>query len=291
MRKNAIIRIVIFSIVIVILAGLLITGIAAGRFFSFHFNGRSEISGNLSSSGSVAASEIHNLEIEWVSGSITIIPTEGNTISFEETGAKDESEMMVWEQSGSTLTIRFCQDNIEDFISFGIDVDHSKDLTIHVPADWNCSELDIDSVSAKIEVTDLTVNDIDLDNVSGICTFADCNVGIMTLDTVSGDIRFGGTLNTLECDAVSANCIVAVTNTPQRIDMDGVSGDLDLTLPEGCGFTASVDTASGGFSSDFPTTSSNGNYVYGDGTCRINISGVSGDATIRNGSGSQAKNG
>lgn len=286
MKRNAILRIVLFSIVIVILLGLLIAGFAAGSFFSFRSGGSSLEGGTLSSSGSVTASQIKDIEIEWVAGSITIQPGDVDSILFEETGAKKESEMMVWKQSGDTLIIQFSEG---DTVSFGFNNSYSKDLTITVPKDWSCDELSIDSVSAKIDVSDLTINEMDLDNVSGVCTFGDCAVGTISLDTVSGDIRFGGTLNILECDAVSASCIITLLNTPQRVDMDGVSGDLDLTLPEDCGFTVSVDTGSGGFSSDFATTTQNGNYVYGDGSCRINVSGVSGDVTIRKGAALEAR--
>lgn len=285
MKRNAIVRIVIFSLVIVILAAVLCAGLVF-RHYGFRWFGRlftgdtTTDSGNLSSSGSVNASQVDSLSIEWVAGSITVEPADTDTITFQETGATSAETQMVWEQSGSKLTIRFSQGDWNAF-HFGFNADLSKDLVVQVPRKWNCRELNIDSVSARVRVLDLTLDEIELNNVSGVCTFENCGVGDISLDTVSGDIRFTGTLNTLECDAVSANCTVNVTNVPKRIDMDGVSGDLDITVPEDCGFTVSLDTASGDFSSDFATTIQNGNYVYGDGDCRINISGVSGDVTIR----------
>ena len=42
-----------------------------------------------------------------------------------------------------------------------------------------------------------------------------------------------------------------------------------------------MDALSSDFYSDFPTTVSNGNYVHGDGQCRISFNGLSGDLTIR----------
>lgn len=42
-------------------------------------------------------------------------------------------------------------------------------------------------------------------------------------------------------------------NVPNLIKMDSMSGDLTLTLPEGAGFTVSLDAMSSDFSSDFPT--------------------------------------
>ena len=62
-----------------------------------------------------------------------------------------------------------------------------------------------------------------------------------------------------------------------------MSGDLELTLPEYCGFTVSMDAMSSDFTSDFPTTMQNGNHIYGDGSCSISIDAMSGDVAIRKG--------
>lgn len=65
--------------------------------------------------------------------------------------------------------------------------------------------------------------------------------------------------------------------------MDTASGSLTLVLPEDCGFTVSLDSLSGRFSSDFATTTQNGRHIYGDGSCKINVSSMSGGVTIRKG--------
>lgn len=285
MKSNAIIRIILFTIVILILASLLGFVLLADSlaFNSSSFGRRENTDGNLSSSGEVDASQIKDLEIEWVSGSITIIPTDSDKITFTETGASNEDEAMIWKQSGDRLIIQFGGEmTTSGFNFFGINTNtYSKDLEVCVPKNWICDKLNIESVSARIDVSDLAAGEIALDNVSGICDFDNCTAEDITLNTVSGDIRFNGTLDTLECEAVSANCTAVLANVPTQIRMDGVSGDLDLTLPADCGFTASIDATSGDFTSDFPTITKKGNYTYGDEACRIDISGVSGDITIR----------
>ena len=65
--------------------------------------------------------------------------------------------------------------------------------------------------------------------------------------------------------------------------METVSGDLNLTLPEDCGFTLEKDTVSGRFSSELPTTEQNGKIVYADGHCEIEVEGVSASVHIRKG--------
>ena len=281
MKKYAVLRIVLFSIAILVLVGILIAGLSAG-ISSGHFSislGNTPIDGTAASSGSVSADEVRNIEIEWAAGSITIQPGDTDVITFSETEVSDEKNKMIWKQDGDTLAIQFCQSQV----FFGISFDQSKDLTITVPQDWICNDLDIDSASAEVEINDLTIRKMDFDGASGICTFNNCDINELSVDTASGDVEFSGTLNTLDCSAASAKCTLLLKNTPRQIDVDTMSGDLDITLPADCGFTVTMDAMSSDFTSDFDTTSSNGTYTHGDGNCRISIDAMSGDVAIHKG--------
>lgn len=291
MKTNAIVRIILFSLAIVILASILLVGLGL-KMYSFDFstftvsmgNGSGIADGTVSSSGHVAASEIRDLEIEWAAGSITIVPDETtDEITFCEYGNEDPDHQMVWKQSGDTLSIQYEKSQVY----FGIQVNNTaKDLVITVPANWVCDSLEIDAAAAEVEVSNLTINEVDFDGASGICTFENCIVNDIEMDTASGDIRFIGELNTMDISAMSANCEVILSNVPRQIDMDSMSGDLDLTLPENCGFTVSMDAMSSDFSSDYETTTSNGHHIHGDGSCRINIDAMSGDVAIHKGEAS-----
>lgn len=275
MRTNAIIRIVIFSLVILLLLGVLTIGLGIGTFiFRMGSSYTDTYSETQSSSGEVSAAQIRNLNIEWVNGSITIQSGGTDVITFSETGI---GEQMVWKQAGDTLMIQFRKSKVP----FGLSFDSSKDLVITVPPNWLCNELDINSVSAKIEVSDLTADEIDLENVSGNCTFENCSTNELTVDTVSGNVIYEGTLYTMNCNSVSANCTLTTGVQPRELSLDSVSGDLILELPEHCGFSASIDSMSGSISSEFGTTASKGHHSHGDGSCRITADTLSGDIIIR----------
>lgn len=301
MKTNAIIRIVLFSLAIVILLGILLGGLAAGYLVNNAGKISQSVISNLFniqdsdkdiwdhfSSGdtidfaaSVDAGQICNISIDWVSGSITILPGKNNRITISESEVSSDKYKLIWKQSGDKLVIQYCE---ADWDFFGIKTtDLSKDLVITVPADWLCDSLEIDTASARVEIFDLSIHEMDFDGASGSCYFDNCIVDEIDLDTASGDVNFTGTLNILDCDAASASINLVVANTPKRIDIDTASGDLDLTLPENCGFSVSLDTMSGDFTSDFPTVMTAGNYLHGDGTCRINIYAMSGDVIIRKG--------
>ena len=83
MSKNALIRIILWSIVLILLLGILIAGIGFGNLFSRSIrNWDSEEpsvstdwnGGEATSSCEFAADDIHNLKVEWVSGKIILQP-------------------------------------------------------------------------------------------------------------------------------------------------------------------------------------------------------------------------
>lgn len=284
MKTNAIIRIILFTLAILILSSILL-GVTAYESFSFgrhsiRVDNESTITEGTQANFAGKASDIQHLEIEWAAGSITILPDSGSDqILISESVVSDEKYAMHITQSGNKLKIEF---NSEDkyYIGFGSNEFDSKDLSISVPADWICNSLEIDAAATDVKVFGLTIRDVDFDGASGICTFEDCQIRNLDMDTASGDVEFSGTLDELDFDAMSARFTGTFENVPNRIDMDSMSGDLELSLPEDCGFTLNLDAMSGSFDSDFDTTTKNDTYHHGDGRCRINVSAMSGDVAI-----------
>lgn len=231
------------------------------------------------------ADKVHSLDIEWVAGHIQILPAETDEILISEDAVSSKRDAMAWKLREGQLSIDFCEDD-DRFFGFGIG-DHTileKDLTIYVPMDWECRSLEIDAAAASVEMEGLTIREVEFDGAHGACELRSCSVERMDIDTASGDIRFSGRLGTLECDAASADILAVMENIPSRIDVDTMSGDLDITLPADAGFSLKLDTMSETFDSEFTDiTVRNGEYIRGDGSCRINVSAMSGDVMIRKG--------
>ena len=229
------------------------------------------------------AATIKHMEIEWAAGSIDIKPMDITEIRISEEGANQSSDPMVWKVKDGKLVVQYSKNTDH---GFGIGLLQGKDvknLTIQVPRDWSCDSLEIDAASASLEVQDLTIREMEFDGASGTCIFNNCTVDKLDLDTASGDVLFKGNLTQIECDAASANIILELRSIPKSLDLDTASGNLDLTLPEDAGFTVTMDTMSGEFTSDFTTTQRNGNYVAGNGRCRIDVDAMSGNVIIRKG--------
>lgn len=229
--------------------------------------------------GSADPAAIREIKIEWISGSVTVEPGDVQEITFLESGNGTDKYEMVWKQSGDELVIQYSKDS--SIAGFGLHFgDGSKDLTVTVPRGWVCDSLELDTASTDLTVRDMIIREMEIDSASGTAKFENCTVSSLDVDTASGDVTFSGSLNELDFEAASASFTGVLENVPDQVNMDSMSGDLTLTLPEGAGFTVSLDAMSSDFSSDFPTVKKNKSYVCGDGHCKIEVSAMSGDVSI-----------
>ena len=286
MKTNAIIRIIIYSLVLVILISILMGVIGYKVYFS---NGKIR-NDTVRPTESVrqinqheVTTQIQNIEIEWIAGSITIHRSSSlNHISIDEfTSAGSEYEMIM-KQSGQTLKIQFSEESIK-FPSLGISTNISKDLVITVPESWNCNNLEIDAAAAEVNIQGLTIRELDFDGASGELILNNCNIVNLEIDTASGGVSFSGSLEALDFDAASASFRGEFNQLPRHLDLDAMSGDLELVLPPDAGFICNLDTMSGSFDSDFTFKTHDESYVCGDGECKINVNGMSGDVSILKG--------
>lgn len=296
MKKNAIIRITVYAILILMLVGLLIGGLALHHNFLpmifWGYNDRpfstadsgvnSSVPGSSAGlqqahSGAVASTEISDLEINWASGTITIEPGDTDEITFSESA--NASEAMVWYVADGKLVIDFCKDDLRFNYRPGR---FHKNLTITVPKTWTASEITLNAASCQLEISDLTIGeDLEINGASNHCILSNCTVADVVINGASNNFSLEGALTSFDSDGVSTECTLKLTNHPVKIDLEGVSSKLDLTIPEDCGFRVDSDGLSVRLDTDFPITGERNHFSYGDGNCLINIGGVSSDLTIR----------
>ena len=273
MKGKAIARIVLFSLIALVLLCVLLAGLGLS---SFAKPVSSQIV-SVQSTGSeyeFALEEVSGLAISWASGDIDIQPADQDTVTVSEERSGGSS--MVVRHRGSTLEIEFG----ENKWSLGGGKSTQKDLSVRVPRDWLCQSLEISATAAGIWVDGLPITNVVLNTASGDCAFTDCTVEKMQVNAVSGDLDYSGVLKKLELKGASADCNLWLSDAPATIEMNTASGDLNLTLPDNCGFTLDRSSLSGAFQSDFATTTENDKIVCGDGTCQITFSSLSGNINI-----------
>lgn len=285
MKTNAIIRIVIHSIVLLLLVSILGTALLFDRF-SFDQKDTSWVAPIITAGSGErqrydyapsGTESITRIQVEWAAGTITIQPGETDQILFYEQGSMETDQQLVYSQAGNKLTIQYQKQEVY----IGIHSTVSKDLVITVPRDWSGEVIEIEAAAANVQMRNITVREVEFDSASGTALFDGCALEKLDIDTASGDIEFYGTLNILDFDAMSAKLTAVLENAPRSMELDTMSGDVDLTLPADCGFTVSIDAASSDFSTDFDTTTKKGSHIHGDGSCHIDISAMSGDVAIR----------
>ena len=286
MKANAIIRIVCFSLAIVLLSSILLGALVFGMYVSdgrIHVENHAEVEPVISLKQDQISPDVQNIEIEWAAGSITI--TEGTSvhdIQIAEYSPDNSKYRTVIKQSGQTLKIKFSEDSVK-FSGFGTDIDFSKDLEIVVPAGWSCNSIEIDAASADVEIRNLRIDELDLDGASGFLNLDNCEIGKLDVDTASGDVEFIGTLKELDFDAASAQFNGEFFSVPSKLNLDAMSGDMTLVLPEYSGFYLELDTMSGSFDSDFDFHTMGAHYECGNGACKIKVSAMSSDVCILKG--------
>lgn len=122
----------------------------------------------------------------------------------------------------------------------GISNMQSKDLSIKLPRDFVADKLELEIVSATVNADELNARKIDVETVS---------------DTAN----------------------LTFASQPQMVDVESVSGDINLNMPSDfTGYTVSKESVSGSFrANDF-----NNSLQFGDGATKIDFESVSGDLVI-----------
>ncbi len=273
MRRNAIARIIIFSILILVLLWALLVGLG---FSLFTANVTSDSYTLTEEAVVFDPSSVSKLEIQWVAGDVHVKvgSTEQIRVYEEYHGS---TEAMRVNHSGSTLKIQFQK------ATWGIGAFHTaeKDLTVIVPEDWHCQELDIETVSGHVIVENLIAQALEVEGVSAECTLSGCYADRVSLSTVSGNVSYQGSLNTFDCESISARCDLTLTAKASQIDVESVSGSIYLHVAKDFGFALDLDTASGSLHSQYDAAQQNGRYVYGDEACQIDASTISGSVHIK----------
>lgn len=278
MKRNAIIRIVLWSLTLAVLLVLLVAGMSHPLL---NFSARRSMPSQAAPvPGDAAvyalpANDIQNVEIDWISGDISVQSADLDHIQVSESPVQESPYAMVCQRDDHTLKIAFCEGTLSSIKNFG-----TKSLTVLVPRDWVCQSLEISAASAKFTGRALTIREVSLDTASGASRFEDCTVGKLDVNTASADVFVSGTLQELECDSASANVTAELENTPDKIEMDTASGSILLKLPADAGFTVSMDALRSKFDSDFPTTRQDNRYLCGSGSCKINMDSMSGKISI-----------
>lgn len=228
----------------------------------------------------VPAEDITALDIDWVAGDVKIMVTDGEEIVVTEHADRGiPAEYALLLEADNTLRIRYSND------VWGIDMPE-KDLTVLLPRTVaeNLTAVDLSGVSADFAVDKLTVREsFSFDTTSGklkteVLTATGAKADV---NSVSGDIELDGSFREVKAGSTSGEIDLMLRNAPAAVEVSTVSGEVDVELPAGTGFTLDYSTVSGELECDFLLTKSvDGKFVCGDGACRMEIGTTSGSLSV-----------
>ena len=298
---KGIVKIILFSLLAIVLAGALVFALSFdGEWPSFFGSGFSyaEPESYSVGSGSVKG-ELSRIELHWTSGSVNIRPYDGDEIVLQETGADSEKEQLRYRLRDGVLTIQYCESG------FHWNITTHKSLTLLIPRTQAAAllSLEVDTASADVAVQGVTAQSFDLDTASGElravdcafssfeadtasgdCTLENCTVGSFEMDAASGRAILSGSVETVEFDSASGDLRITTATAPRKIEVSTASGRTELTLPKDAEFTAELDAASGDLRVEgFLGSSGKNLFVCGSGANRYSFDSASGDVIIRAG--------
>ena len=287
MKRNAIARIIIWSLVAVLLTSLLVVGISSSpsSFFSGDWSlGAMGVTYKNSAlynvGGGTVTDEFQSIKVNWTNGKINIEAYDGEDTVISETEVAEKENKLRWRVEDGVLKIQ----QMAAGMRFGLKQTPKKTLTVKIPS--NVAEglkaVTSDSVSAEVTITGISASDkIEIDTVSGGANLKNIKTEKLDIDTVSGSIKAAGEFTELESDSVSGDVTVSSATPLKKLDCDSTSGNIRLTIPKNSGFTLKADTVSGNISCGLPTVSESKNRrVCGDGSADFETDTVSGDLII-----------
>lgn len=304
MKNSALIRIIIWSIVLILLlavAGLAIFGnFNSGSVFNFgsiifgNFYRYEDAGSYLVGEFSIEPDSIKKIDLDWVAGNAHISVGDGNEIVVSEDGCEDDDDRLRYRIKNGKIDIKFRKSGIGPINNFKKDIYISlpegtvlEDLDIQLVSssldlegDLTVNDLSVEGVSGKIEISGVNSNDIDISSVSGNISAQNITTRELSCESTSGDVDFSGTVDEVDFDSVSGALRAEFSVAPKDIDIETVSGGGRITMPKDRGAVVDCDGVSGKVTLWGEKCPKTGEYKVGDGYTKLNVETVSGDVIV-----------
>ena len=222
--------------------------------------------------------ELKELDIDWVSGEVTLV--EDTTSAEIKIVEESDVELIEAEKVHSyfnegVLKIKYWESGHKSH-SF---ISRNKHIYVTYPS---LEKLTVDLTSGKFDAKKVTASDIKVNLTSGSVDLDEVSCETMTTNITSGSVNIDKiTCNTYESNLTSGSVTIG-SSTANEMTFKVTSGKVDLAIPES-GATISFTKTSGSLKLDRQdyTKNADGQYVYGDGACKVRIKVASGKAIIR----------
>ncbi|HCL90726.1 MAG TPA: hypothetical protein DHW70_05340 [Candidatus Atribacteria bacterium] len=286
MRSNMNIRKIVIWLVVIAVVSLTIAAIA---FFSTEnymvsFRDRNNFEGNsIDEVKTFGIDQLKEIYIHSVSSDVSVFSTDEEDIKvhfYGRSALKSEKALpkLITNLEGSKLKIGIEYPKVLFYNANVV-------LDVYIPQDYR-GNINIDTVSADVDISDLDLNNFHCKTVSGDLRIESLGSDNLTLNTTSGDVDIVDFSGNLKADLVSGDIDVRYRVFDNNVDVKTISGEVKIDLPQNAEFYLKTNTVSGEVVARFPITIISFNKMnqlegtVGTGDNRIIVDTVSGDIYI-----------
>ena len=237
---------------------------------------------------------VEDIDINWIDGTVNIARHDGNGIILKETSGKklSQDEELHWYLDGKELKVQYAASGFRRMNGL------QKELTVLLPAGLELDDVKINVASAEVQADGIEADEINVNTASGRVALRQVGhaekvavntasggvaVAVADVDTLKIATASGKVIadvyqaDEVKVDTASGAVVLQFAQMPDQIKANSVSGSVTFQLPANGGFTADVDSLSGSVRGNLDMhTRGDGEYVYGNGDCRIEVDTVSG---------------
>jgi len=239
---------------------------------------------------SVSTEDVNSLYIDWVAGSVTITPFDGNDIQITEFSQRElgGGEQLRLSVSGGQLQINFTTSsnlmqnmppkNLEVQIPYGLMGNFNyatvRSVSGHVNiTDLSAGSLNVGAVSGRIalggiavqtltasttsggiDISNSVADDLHTRTVSGRIALTDVHAQSLDTNSTSGDQVLSGAFEDVSTRSVSGRIEITSTTLPASLSANTTSGAIAVTVPEEGSISVQHSSVSGRFESEIPVT-------------------------------------
>lgn len=231
--------------------------------------------GYVSETFSVEPARFREIEVDWLGGSVMVVLTDDDSLSFAEMAYQDvpEEQRLSYALDGDTLKIDFCRSG------HLLSSSPEKQLVLSIPRGLTLEKFEADTTAAAVNVTGLHTQTVDISTVSGGVDLA-AEAYEIDISTTGGCAAVDADFYQLDFSAVSGSLTLTMQRAAE-VDAETVSGGVTIHLPPSSySFALDFETVSGTPEIAFDANGGDGHWTYGDKASTLNIDTVSGNLSL-----------
>lgn len=247
-----------------------------GSSATYAFSTQAEgAAGYVSETFSVEPARVREIEVDWLGGSVMVVLTDDDSLSFAEMAYQDvpEEQRLSYALDGDTLKIDFCRSG------HLLSSSPEKQLVLSIPRGLTLEKFEADTTAAAVNVTGLHTQTVDISTVSGGVDLA-AEAYEIDISTTGGCAAVDADFYQLDFSAVSGSLTLTMQRAAE-VDAETVSGGVTIHLPPSSyGFALDFETVSGTPEIAFDANGGDGHWTYGDKASTLTVDTASGNLSL-----------